>query len=106
MRPNIEPILAELRRQLELVYCDRLAHLLLFGSRARDDATETSDIDVLVVLKGEVRPGQEIDRVGDITADVSLMYDVVISCVFVSESRWVCEHSPLLMNVRRDGVFV
>jgi predicted nucleotidyltransferase len=31
---------------------DRLRELAVFGSRARGDATETSDIDVLVVIEG------------------------------------------------------
>jgi uncharacterized protein len=104
VQPDIQRILAELRGRLELVYGDRLAQLVLFGSRARGDAQEDSDIDVLVVLRGAVRAGEEISRAGDITADISLENDVVISCVFVSGDRWARERSPLLMNVRREGV--
>ncbi|HLG16404.1 MAG TPA: nucleotidyltransferase domain-containing protein [Blastocatellia bacterium] len=33
--------------------------MILFGSQARGDAATGSDIDVLVVLRGEVRPGLE-----------------------------------------------
>ncbi len=35
---------------------------MLFGSQARGDKMPGSDIDVLVVLKGPVRPGEEIRR--------------------------------------------
>lgn len=34
--------------------------MLLFGSLARDDANADSDIDVLVVLKGQVNPGNAV----------------------------------------------
>jgi predicted nucleotidyltransferase len=42
-------------RLLEL-YGPRFDRLLLFGSQARGDAAEGSDVDVLVVLHGEVQP--------------------------------------------------
>jgi hypothetical protein len=37
-------------------------------------------------------------------AELSLRDDVVVSCTFVSSDRYLTEQSPLLMNVRREGV--
>ena len=37
-------------------------------------------------------------------AGLSLRDDVVISRVFVSSERFLHEQSPLLINVRREGV--
>lgn len=48
---------------------------MLFGSYARGDAEPGSDIDVLVVLHGDVNPGEEIARTGEMVADISLRYD-------------------------------
>jgi predicted nucleotidyltransferase len=76
----------------------------LFGSQARGDADEGSDVDVLVVLHGEVRPGEEIRRTGDIVANTSLAHDLVISCAFVSNRCFLVEQSPFLLNVRREGI--
>lgn len=104
MTPDISKILHEVRVNLIDVYGDRLSKLLLFGSHARGDAEPGSDIDVMVVLKGDVKPGVEISRVGKITADLSLEYDVVISCLFISEERFHNENSPLMLNVRKEGV--
>lgn len=78
--------------------------MVLFGSQARGDEGAASDIDVLVILSGEVTPGEEIARTGPITAVLSLQNDVVISCVFMSSERWEREKSPLLLNARREGV--
>jgi len=97
-------IVSELRQHLEALYNERLAQIVLFGSQARGDAVSGSDIDVLVVLQGPVRPGQEIARTGEATALLSLKYDTVISCTFVSADRYTTERSPLLLNVRREGV--
>jgi len=77
---------------------------LLLGSQARGDVEDGSDIDVLVVLRGHVYPGTEIDRTVNVTARLSLKYDAVLSCVFVSTERYSKEQSPLLINVRREGV--
>ena len=98
--------MTELRQALQALYGDHLVRIVLFGSHARGDAEQGSDIDALVVLNGAVSPGKEIARAGKITADLSLKYDVVISCTFVSAQRYEAEKSPLLMNVRREGVAV
>ena len=96
--------LDDLRQRLTQLYGPRLDCLLLYGSQARGDAEEGSDVDVLVVLHGEVRPGEEIRRTGAIITDLSLANDLVISCAFISSQRFSAEKSPFLMNVRREGV--
>ena len=106
MPKSLKHIFFELKSRLDGLYGGRLSRLVLFGSHARGDAEAESDIDVLVVLKGRVRAGMEVTRIAPVTAALSLTYDVVISCVFVSEERYLNEMSPLLINVRREGVSV
>jgi len=104
MDAQLLTILTELRRRFEAFYGERLVQILLFGSQARGDATAGSDIDVLIVLKGSLNPGDEITRTGELTASLSLQYDVVISRIFVSDGQFHDEQSPLLLNVRREGI--
>jgi len=104
MNDNLAAILAQLRRHLEALYGPRLVQMVLYGSQARGDAEPGSDIDVLVVLKGPVDAYEEIKRTSQFVADLSLRHNVVISRVFVSSERFIHEQSPLLMNVRREGV--
>jgi predicted nucleotidyltransferase len=101
---RLAEILAELRRRLEGLYGDRLARLILYGSQARGEAGPGSDIDVLVVLKGEVQPHQESTRTEFVAAEVALRFDVAISCFFASEHRFLHPDVPLLRNAQREGI--
>ena len=104
MGDHLKAILTELRTRFQELYGERLVQMILFGSQARGDAEDGSDIDVLVVLSGEVNPGQEIDRTIDTVAEISLNNDAVVSCVFMDEDRYLHRNGPLLRNVRREGI--
>jgi predicted nucleotidyltransferase len=101
---KIREILKEFRKEIKKIYNNKLKSIILYGSWARGDATEDSDIDVLVVLKGKVIPGNEIDRMIDVITEINLKYKVLISVYPVSEKDYSTINSPLLMNVRREGV--
>lgn len=104
VNPKIQAILAGLQSRFQELYGDRLVQMVLYGSQARGDAEEGSDIDVLVVLKGPVRPGQEISRTSDISGELSLQHNEVISCLFMDEERFANSYGPLLRNIRKEGV--
>ena len=106
MSEKVRSIIKELRHRLEALYGPRLVRMVLYGSQARGDAEPGSDIDVLVVLQGPVSPGEEIARTSDIIASLSLTHGMVLSRAFVSSVRFEREQSPLLMNIRREGVTV
>ena len=104
MNVKLRNIMDELHSSFKELYGERLNRLVLYGSQARGDKDEGSDIDVLVVLKGIVSPCKEIERTLNDVADISLKHTVVISCVFISEKQFENEQSPLLLNVRREGI--
>lgn len=106
MNPKVRNIMLEMQQALKDIYGERIVRIMLFGSHARGDASAGSDIDALIVLKGAVKPGEEIALTGGIASELSLKHDVVISCAFVSAERYETEQSPLLINVRREGVAV
>lgn len=104
MNQKTKSVLDILRHQFEIFYGDRLAHMVLFGSRARGDAESDSDIDVLVVLHGSVDAVEEIRRTSGIVSNLCLEYEVVISCVFMDIYRYENKQGPLLRNIRKEGV--
>jgi predicted nucleotidyltransferase len=97
-------ILKALHSRLEEIYGERLVRMVLYGSQARDEAEPGSDIDVLIVLKGPVNPGEEILKTGGVVADLSLRFGEVVSCVFMDEERFERRSGPFLRNVRREGI--
>lgn len=104
MTATLREILQEFRQGLENIYGPRLAGLFLFGSQARGDALPDSDIDVLVVLRGRVNPLQEARRISQFRGDLCLRHNVVISCVYVSAEESEAGGTPLLENIRAEGV--
>src|SRR3989304_5424971 len=103
---NIIKILAELKRGLRQLYSDRLISVILYGSYARGEALKDSDIDLVVVLKGGVRPGREIDYMLDVVTDLNLKYNTLISICPVSENAFKTVKSPRILNVRQEGIFL
>lgn len=104
MSTQVEQAVRDFVGQLRALYGDRLRRILLYGSWARNEATEDSDIDLAVVLGGEVQPSREIDRMIDLITDVNLEYGVLLSVYPVSEDNYLHTNSPLLINLRREGV--
>jgi predicted nucleotidyltransferase len=104
MNKAIRPILRNLRHRLDELYGRRLREVVLYGSHSRDQAVEGSDIDVLVVLEGPVNASDEVSRTIQDVSDLSLQHDVVLSCLFISADEFETGQSPLLLNIRREGV--
>lgn len=101
---EIEQILKEFRKKVEKLYGKRLKNIILYGSYARGKATQDSDIDLAIVLEGDVVVGKEIDRLIDIVTKINLEYGVLLAVYPVSEKNYTTLNSPLLLNVRREGV--
>lgn len=103
MPNNIKPIIDEFKTRVQKLYGKKLKNIILYGSWARGMAKEHSDIDLVVILEGMVRPGKEIDRMIDIITDLQLKYNALISVYPVSEKKYMTVKSPLLLNVHREG---
>ena len=103
---ELKTILSEVKIELKELYKDCLVDIILYGSYARGDYNENSDIDLLVVLKSIETAGKETDKIVDAIYDISLKYNTLISVVPVSYDDYKSINSPLLLNVRQEGVLV
>ena len=101
---TLTPLLQEFRQELAKIYGDRLVKVILFGSQARGEATKESDIDVMVVLKSPVLPGDEIIRMADIATQLDLKYNEFISIIPIAEEDFLHRQSPLMENIYREGI--
>ncbi len=101
---NYKDAINDFKNEIIKLYETKFIKIILFGSYARQTANDDSDIDLLVVLKGEINKGEEIDRMIDIITDLNLKYNTLISVIPVSESEFENIKSPLLLNVQKEGV--
>lgn len=101
---KLKDVLNRLRVGLTEILQDRLEGIYLYGSQARSGARFDSDIDVIIILRGDFDYGELLDQTIDLVADLSLEFDVVISRAFVSKERYQNEMSPFYMNIRREAV--
>ena len=97
-------ILREVRSGLGGIYGVRLREVRLYGSYARGEAREGSDMDILVVLDDVKDVGEELSRMSELGSALSLAHDVTISFYPVSEWEFRNRQSPLLINIRREAI--
>ena len=101
---RLKPILTELKHGLQEIYGDRLRAVVLFGSQARGEATEDSDVDVAVVLDDFENAYRESDRYAELLYNLFLKYQELITSVPMREQEWRRCDWRLYRNVRREGV--
>jgi len=104
---NIRNALFELKGKLENRFRKRV-EIYLFGSYARGENIEYSDIDILVVLENEVNTSKEIE-IFDVGYEIELKYNVVFGIIVYSKSHWErIKHlkSPLCVNIEKEGISV
>lgn len=106
MPSKVQKILKKLKAELLRIYGEQIDSIILYGSQARGDAREDSDIDVLLILKDDFNYLEMLKRSDDQVVSISLENDVVISRAFVSKEEYKEKQSPFLINVRREGVVV
>jgi uncharacterized protein len=107
MDVRIQQIAKEYKTALREVYGDDLAELILFGSYARGDQHEESDIDFAVVLKNpETRASAQLFKTAPIASELSLKYGVIISTLPVSLLKKQTSNQGVYRNIRKDGIII
>jgi predicted nucleotidyltransferase len=94
----------ELIDELKKLYGDNLSCVILYGSKARGDAAEDSDIDIMIILKDVKDKSKELEKVIKLTTEIDFRYETLISVTLQSEEEYLKKRSPLLLNVRKEGI--
>jgi len=97
-------IAAKVRAELQNIYGDRLRGVYLFGSCARGEGGEDSDVDIAIVLDHVADRFAERERTSDLFTDLSLAEGIFVSRVFIAEEDFRRSHNALYQAIRTEGV--
>jgi predicted nucleotidyltransferase len=96
----------QIRPRLEAVFQDRLHGALLFGSEARNQAHEDSDVDVLVLLREPVELGKDLEKIIEALYPLQLQVDRPIHALPVSSEAFKAGRYSLYRNVQWEGLYL
>ncbi|OIO74366.1 MAG: hypothetical protein AUJ85_05745 [Elusimicrobia bacterium CG1_02_37_114] len=94
----------ELVDGLKKLYRDNLSRVILYGSKARGDASEDSDVDIMIILKNIVNKREEFEKVIKLSTEIDYKYETLISVVVTTEQEFLFRNTPLLLNVRKEKI--
>ena len=101
---KITKILETTKKELIALYPQRLKGIILYGSYARGDYAEGSDVDLLLLLDNMDDPTVEMDRYAPGIYDLSLKYDTVVSVVPLDYESYLSRKTPLILNAQKEGM--
>ena len=88
-------------------YGDRLSKIILYGSYARGDFNEESDIDFMVLLNDdEVRAIKELFNTNDEVYDLTLKHDILVSMFATSKKKFELATKAFYQFVKKEGITV
>ena len=104
---TLRVIMQDVYMKMRALYGDDLEKVILYGSYARGDYNNESDIDVMVLVKCDNEKIRELDkRNTSYMSDLCLDYEIYIP-VLVYNTEYFNEWKdtmPLFKNVVKDGI--
>ena len=87
----------------QAVKSDDIKLIMLFGSVARGDDTDESDIDILIVspIADEIK-----SKIRNVAVEFILKKDEVISPRLMSEEEFNSGNYPFLVNALKEGIVI
>jgi hypothetical protein len=107
MLPLVRQVAGEYKAGLQDLYGDELVELILFGSYARGDYHNESDIDFAVVLQDpHTRSSSEIPKTAVISSRLSLKYGLMVSSLHTSFFKKQTSMQGVYQDIRKEGIII
>ena len=96
--------LEELKEKIYEKFPD--AEIILYGSKARGDTNEESDIDVLILINSHINRKLK-EEITEIMYDIELKYDVIFGNIIENLDFWnspLANAMPFHWNIDKEGI--
>ncbi|MCK4762661.1 MAG: nucleotidyltransferase domain-containing protein [Candidatus Aminicenantes bacterium] len=102
---NIDHLISDVESELTNLFYDKLAKIILYGSYARGDYDDDSDVDIIALIDDDNLKKYE-KEILMIDVDLSLKYDVDLSIFIENSDEFALNKSviPLYKNIAGEGV--
>ena len=108
-RAQLKDVTTQLVNIYRSIYGNDVVEILLYGSYARNEETDQSDIDIVAIVKGHrLELQKKLKIVWDASADIGLENDVVVSPTVIpfDEFEKYKGKLPYYMNIEKEGIRV
>lgn len=107
MDSKTKEILTEIKDKVKQIMGDQLISIILYGSYARNEQDDDSDMDVVILTKADDETLERYDlQLNDVMFDLFLKYNIVITILlknFYQFNKYV-ETVPLYKNIKTEGI--
>ena len=107
LSPAISVATEELSRSAQNIMGERLRKIIIYGSYARGDFKDYSDLDIMVLADIDESEYKALENEIDKTAsDIGLEHDIIISVLLNNENLFMSRLpiSPFYRNVMSEGI--
>lgn len=107
MPTNINHLMRQFAGELKKIFGKSLCNVIVYGSYARGDYTERSDVDVMILVSlsdNDIRTKKDI--VYDLAFDYFMEYDLDISTIIKNVNHFNAwsDTLPFYRNVKKEGI--
>lgn len=107
MDENVKLLLEEVEESLKHLFENKLANIFLYGSYARDDFDEESDIDIIALVEemGEKELKKYNEEIIELEIDLTIKYGIMPSIMVESKEYFMTHQNIefLFQNVVKYG---
>lgn len=102
-------LIKEYSTAVQKLYGSHLKQVILYGSYARGDFREDSDVDIMLLVD---LPDEKLNEFSDDLAELDFQYNVEHNVWFspvvknINHFRYWCEAEPFYANVTKEGILL
>ncbi|MBD5463016.1 MAG: nucleotidyltransferase domain-containing protein [Lachnospiraceae bacterium] len=103
---QIDNISQQISQSYRSVYGDNIVAIYLYGSYARGNYDEESDVDIAAIIRGNrIDLQRKLKQIWDVSADIGLKNDVIVSPTVIPFDEYEeYKHTlPYYMNIQKEG---